>query len=66
KAFKEPVGRGAGHGTIPVVVKSNTGTGCSGCSIDNASHCIVALPTNVVMILLNVLESLVPNHGGLP
>ncbi|MCE5167057.1 hypothetical protein HAX54_035334, partial [Datura stramonium] len=27
---------------------------------------IVALPTDVVMRLLNVLEALVPNHGRLP
>ncbi|MCE5165757.1 hypothetical protein HAX54_012089, partial [Datura stramonium] len=31
-----------------------------------ASVPTIALPTDVVMRFLNVLEALVPNHGGLP
>ncbi|MCD9640993.1 hypothetical protein HAX54_026790 [Datura stramonium] len=58
---KAPVGRGAGHGTTPdeQVVQDAP-------SIVPAAVPTVALPIDVVMRFLNVLEALVPNHGRLP
>ncbi|MCD7452697.1 hypothetical protein HAX54_017821, partial [Datura stramonium] len=60
--LKAPVRRGAGHGTTLVVVEA----------VQDAPSTVpvvvptIALPTDVVMRLLNVLEALVPNHDGLP
>ncbi|KAH0686001.1 hypothetical protein KY285_016542 [Solanum tuberosum] len=56
------VERGMRLGIAPVVVKAG-----SRCYINRASCCVptVALLVDVVMRLLNVLEALVPNQGGI-
>ncbi|MCD9638655.1 hypothetical protein HAX54_022777 [Datura stramonium] len=66
---KAPVSWGSGHGTTP----GGSQVGAHQTRYQTRAHAnlpavvpTVALPKDVVMGLLNVLEALVPNHGGLP
>ncbi|MCD9645890.1 hypothetical protein HAX54_035209, partial [Datura stramonium] len=69
-----PVERGAGHGTTPggSRVRAHQTRAQTRPQANPQPEIIVpavvptvALPTDVVMRLLNVLEALVPSHGGL-